>query len=95
MSKRSVKRYALDFKKSSVKLAMELDQPVSETAKELGIPDTTLYDWINKFYPKTTKDKQRELPVDVELKQLRKQVLRLTQERDILKKAAAYFASEM
>jgi transposase-like protein len=95
MSDRTTNKYKLEFKKSSAKLAVELEQPVKQTARDLGIPPNTLYDWINKFYPNKSGGGVGNLPVDTELKQLKKQVARLTQERDILKKAAAYFASEM
>ena len=95
MTKRQVRKYTLDFKQSSAKLAIELDQSITQTAKDLGIRPTTLHGWISKLYPNRNSSKADKLNPEVELKQLRKQVLRLTQERDILKKAAAYFASEM
>jgi len=76
-------------------LAIELDQPITQTARDLGIHPGTLHGWVSKFYPDRNVSKSGGLNPEAELKQLRKQVLRLTQERDILKKAAAYFASEM
>jgi transposase len=65
-------------------------------AKELGINVNTLHTWIAKYSnPKTTdKPERTDEHLYDELKRLRKEVTRLTEERDLLKKAAAYFAKE-
>jgi len=94
MKKRYVKNYALEFKQSSAKLAAESDQPVSKIAEELGVNCNTLHGWINKYAPKKSIQITKETDINEELKRLRKENIRLRQERDILKKAAAYFASE-
>ncbi len=96
MSKRRVNQYTLEFKQSSAKLASEADQPISHTAKELGIHVGTLHSWVNKYRP-NHKHAVRAVTEDAqtELKRLRKELIRVKQERDILKKAAAYFATEM
>ena len=88
--------YTVEFKESAVKLAIESDQPVSKTAEELGVNKNTLHTWISKYH---RPQKQRAGQVEEEhlydeLKRLRKENKRLTEERDILKKAAAYFAKE-
>ena len=89
------KTYTEDLKKSSAKLAVESDHPISKTAKSLDIKDTTLYGWINKYYPEHKRTQQDTLSSsEQELRQLRKELARVKQERDILKKAAAYFANE-
>jgi transposase-like protein len=96
-SRHSGTRYSVEFKKSSAKLAIETDQAISKTASDLNIDPTTLRSWIAKYYPnhqtKTSVDMTQEKLLD-ENKQLRKQLARITQERDILKKATAYFAKE-
>ena len=96
MSKRKLLSYTEEFRQSSAKLAYEPDQPVSKTAENLGVHETTLYGWIAKYYPKRSKRQkigQADDPYE-ELKQLKKDFKRVTMERDILKKAAAYFAGE-
>lgn len=98
MSKRKTTNYSLEFKQSSAQLAVNSDQSVSKTAKELGVNANTLHGWVKRFQPTTDKLKQQH-PVEhntstEELKQLKKENARLRQERDILKKAAAYFAGE-
>lgn len=95
MSKRNVKRYSLEFKQSSAKLAAESDQPLSTTARELGVHEATLHGWVQRYCPSPkAAASAAESDTMSELNRLRKENIRLKQERDILKKAAAYFASE-
>ena len=94
MAKTKPKAYPVEFKESAVKLAIESKQPVAQTAKELGITKTTLYTWVDKYSkPKESTVRTDEHLYD-ELKKLKKDLARVTQERDLLKKAAAYFAKE-
>jgi transposase len=88
--------YTAEFRASAVKLAIESDQPIAETAKNLGINANTLHTWIAKYsQPKSTEKPMRtDEHLYDELKRLKKEVARLTEERDLLKKAAAYFARE-
>jgi len=77
-------------------LALEGDKPIAQTAADLGIKKSTLYTWIHKYNgPRATiaKANDNEHIYD-ENKRLKKELARVTQERDLLKKAAAYFAKE-
>ena len=95
MSKRETNRYTAEFRESSVKLALGSDQSVSETAKEIGVKASTLHTWIGKYSrPSADGSGRTEDHVYEELKRLKKENSRLKEERDILKKAAAYFAKE-
>ena len=94
MDKRKTKTYPLEFKKSSAQLAATSDQPITQTAKDLGINSVTLNGWVKQYCPKLLTKKPQENDLIAEVTRLRKEVARLKQERDILKKAAAYFASE-
>lgn len=94
MTKTKRNLYQSEFKESAVKLAIESGRPIAQTAKELGITKTTLYTWVDKYSrPKEAMIKADEHLYD-ELKRLKKDLARITQERDLLKKAAAYFARE-
>jgi len=96
MSKREVTVYSSEFKESAIKLALESERPIAQTASDLGIKKSTLYTWIDKHAgPKalTTRANDNEHIYD-ENKRLKKELARITQERDLLKKAAAYFAKE-
>lgn len=95
MSKRVTTTYPVEFKKSSAKLAAESEKPISQIAKELGINKTTLYGWVVKYHPNQQCSPDKKSTVEIENQQLKKENLRLKQERDILKKAAAFFAKEM
>lgn len=98
MPKRKVTNYTEEFRKSSAKLAVDSNQAALRiTADELGVHVTTLHGWVKRYYPESSHAKPSINSSDSvleELKQLRKENIRLKQERDILKKAAAYFASE-
>jgi len=94
MSDKKEKAYSSEFKESSVKLAIESSCPIAQTAKELGVNKNTLYTWIDKY----SKPKEPAMRTDEhiydEVKRLKKELIRITQERDLLKKAAAYFARD-
>ena len=94
--KQIAKIYSAEFRASSVKLALDSNLPIAQTARDLGINPNTLHTWINKY--SQPKEQNKALRTDEhlydELKRLKKEILRLTEERDLLKKAAAYFARE-
>ena len=96
MSEKKVKTYTAEFKESAVKMAVESDKPVTETARDLGVNSNTLHTWIGKYHrPKASgKAEKNDEHVYDELKRLRKEVARLKEEHAILKKAAAFFARE-
>ncbi len=88
-------RYTPEFKDEAVRQVMERGHPVVEVAGRLGVSTHSLYKWVRAIRP--TKDEERS----TELLETRKEVLKLRaefrhvqEERDILKKAAAYFARE-
>lgn len=91
MSKEKNKTYTAEFKESAVKLAVESDQPVNVTARELGVNVNTLHTWISKYRrPKVSSDISRdEEHLYDELKRLRKEVSQLKEERAILKSRVA------
>ena len=93
--KKKPNSYSAEFRDGAVKLAIETDQPRSETARDLGINVNTLHSWVGKYQEANRSPSERadQLPMYDELKQLRKENKRLREERDILKKAAAYVAS--
>ena len=89
--------YTRAFRANAVKLAEESNQPYAETARKLGINISTLSTWLDKSRKTSGKGKDSE-PINdkdiyQQLKDLKKENQVLKEERDILKKAAAYFAS--
>lgn len=92
--KRTYKQYTKEFKEEAVALVLEQGYSVPEAAKSLGIGTNMLYKWKDKIEAeregKSLEEDERE-----ELKRLRKEVKELRMEKEILKKASAFFAKEM
>jgi transposase len=87
------KPYPSEFKESAVKLATGSKNPIAQTARELGVNVHTLYSWIEKYSSPEAAMRKDDHHFD-EIKRLKKELSRVTEERDLLKKAAAYFARE-
>lgn len=87
------RKYTLEFKQSAVQLVNLQGYSIPEAARNLGVDPHTLRDWVKKF---SGPDGIKEGPegVAAELRRLRKENARLRLEREILKKAAAFFAKE-
>src|SRR5471030_940654 len=93
-SKKKLTFYSSEFKSSAIKLALESNRPVSQIARDLGVNESTLHTWIsNQSKPKDTGMRTMD-HIYEENKRLKQELARVTQERDLLKKAAAYFAKE-
>ena len=89
----SNKRYADEFKIEAVKQVPERGHAVADVATRLGVSQHSLYKWIKQFgVPPAERDAARSQ--QEEMRRLKAELRRVTEERDILKKAAAYFAKE-
>lgn len=84
--------FSEEYKREAVR-QVEAGQSISKTAAELGLRDNLLCRWVKEYRARGGEDglspSERE-----ELKALRKECARLRMERDILKKATAFFAKE-
>ena len=93
-------RYPKEFKIEAIRLLNAGEKPASEIAMELGVKRTLLYRWRDQArekgemaFPGTVgRPKNERLS---EVARLRKELKEVTEERDILKKAAAYFARDL
>ena len=94
---RKVRRYTKEFKQEAVKLALS-SPSVDKTAKDLGIPGATLHVWVNKLkyqgeFNKLNSNGSKSMANLVEENRRLQEELAIAQEeREILKKAEAYFA---
>ena len=91
------KTYTSQFKHEAVRLMESSDKASSEVARELGVRRNQLYKWkeqLTKRGSSAFPGTGRSRPND-ELTRLRQELERVKEERDILKKAAAYFAKEL
>lgn len=87
----SAKRYTEEFKIEAVKQVTERGHRLAEVAARLGVTTYSMYAWMKRY---GVPEPQRIANQDqaAELRRLRSELKRVTEERDILKKAAAYFA---
>ena len=92
--KRVKRNYDQAFRDKAVQLALTGSKPFNETAEDLGIKATTLYQWICRYKTKADKSERAGTDIYAELVRLKKENARLKEEREILKKAAVYFAQE-
>ena len=97
MSKRTT--YTREFKLEAIRLLEQGDKSPSDLALDLGIKRTILYRWqqqLRKQGDSAFRGSGRKPDNELnEVARLRKQLADVTEERDILKKAAAYFAKEL
>jgi transposase len=87
----SAKRYTEEFKIEAVKQVTERGYKVTEVSTRLGITTHSLYLWI-KRYGLPEREQVANLDQAAEIRRLKNELNRVTEERDILKKAATYFA---
>ena len=94
------KHFTPEFKQAAVRRAASGDASVLEIARELGIRSDRLREWIAQAQGRRQRPRPAggasvvPLSLDEEVRQLRREVAQLREERDILKKAAAFFARE-
>jgi transposase len=89
----SNKRYPEEFKIEAVKQITENKYPIAEVSSRLGVSQHSLYQWL-KRYGQPESERVEAQNQQAELRRLKAELKRVTEERDILKKAAAYFAKE-
>jgi len=85
------KRYSDEFKAEAAKQVIDQGRPAREVATRLGISLDSLYAWVRE-QRKAPAARQADTALAVENRRLQAELKRVTEERDILKKAAAYFA---
>ena len=93
IAKRGRRKHSEEFKREAVKLVLDQQLSVAEAARNLGIHPNLLRSWKRRM---EAEDEGKTLTEDerMEIARLRAENRRLRMERDILKKAAAFFANE-
>ncbi len=91
-------RYSKEFREEAVKLVTEEGLSVPEAGRRLSLPPSTIVSWVKKFKAgrlgEIGKTYRPLTEIEMELARARKELAEVKMERDILKKAAAYFARE-
>jgi transposase len=89
----SYRRYDEAFKREAVQLTYEAGRTVAGVARDLGISENNLWRWRQRLAKTGAGDEPSgEESAEAEVQRLRRELARVTQERDILKKALAYFS---
>jgi len=94
--KRTRRNFDKEFKLSAVKMVVEGRESLRRVAEDLGISENTLRNWKNAYMSDKSHSfpgKGYQKPEEAELTRLRKENAKLIQQRDFLKKAAAFFAA--
>ena len=84
--------FSREFKISAVALVQQQGYTVPQAAKSLGVDPGSLRGWLKQFPADPAARPDQAGSVQAELRRLREEVRRLTMEREILKKATAFFA---
>lgn len=94
MNKR--RSFSREFKLAAVNKVMQSGLSVSEVARDLGVRDTMIHNWKRTFLAdgSLARPSDDSLSLESELKRLREENRQLKMEREILKKATAFFAKE-
>ena len=87
------KRYTDTFKLEAVRQVTEGGHGVYDVSNRLGVSSKSLYDWIKAYGPQSAATQAARSEQD-EVRRLKAELKRVTQEGDILKEAARYFAQE-
>ena len=91
----SNQRYTPEFKDEAVRQVVERGYRVAEVAERLGVSTNSLHKWVKAVKPSKADEQTAELnEAKKEILKLRAELRRVEEERDILKKAARYFASQ-
>jgi transposase len=88
------RKFTREFKLSAVKLVNEQGYDIVQAARSLGVDPANVRGWVEKFAADAEATPTPEGSLKAELRRLRKENARLLMEREILKKAAAFFAKE-
>lgn len=92
MSLRKKPTYSAEFKSEAIALVLKQGYSIGKASTNLGISESALRKWVVKAQDLGLDPKNSE-PLEKELRELKRELDRTRQERDILKKAIAYFAN--
>lgn len=86
-------RFTEEFKIQAVKQVTDQGYSVASVSERLGVTSSSLYNWIKTYGPDSEEHRQSQEQSD-RIKQLERELKRVTMERDILKEATVFFAGE-
>ena len=88
-------RYTPEFREMAVKEVIDHSRPIADVARELGIVEQTLGNWVKKYrQTHVATDVELSIPDRARFKELERQVRELRMEKEFLGKSAAFFAKK-
>ncbi len=88
------RKFDQDFKEGAVRIVRETGRPIAQVARELGIHDGTLGNWVNAERRRRQRDGAVSEDERAELARLRRENAELAMERDVLKRSVALWVKE-
>jgi transposase-like protein len=87
------RRFSSQFKAEAVQLVIETGKPIAEVARDLGVHDGTLGNWVNAWRREHPEPDRPVSPMErARVQEMEEEIRRLRMENEFLKKAAAFFA---
>ena len=89
------RKFTPEFREEAARMVVETSRPIADVARELGISETSLGNWVRTYREKHAEDEPPlQLSERARLRELERKNRELEMENSFLKKAAAYFARE-
>ncbi len=88
------RKFTSEYRDEAVKMVIETSRPIAEVARDLGLNESTLGNWVTKYRNEHPASEDLDISDRARLKELEKENRELRMERDFLKKAAAFFAKD-
>ena len=88
------RKFSPEYRVEAVKMVVDTSRPIAEVARDLGINEGTLGNWVNVHRKEHPVREDLNIDERARLKELERENRELKMERDFLKKAAAFFAKE-
>lgn len=88
------KKYTPEYRDEAVRLVIDSSRPIAEVARELGLNEGTLGNWVNKYRVAHPASEELGISDRARLRALEKENAELRMQAEFLKKAAAFFAKE-
>jgi transposase len=91
---RNYRKFDEDFRQGAVQLVIETGKPIAQVARDLGINEGTLGNWCAQARRARNKDRALDPDERAELERLRREVIELRMQRDVLKRSVALWVDE-
>jgi transposase len=88
------RKFTQEFRGEAVKLVIETSRPIAEVARELGVNEGTLGNWVGAYRREHPVSEELSVPERARLRELERENRELRLQAEFLKKAAAFFARE-